>query len=288
MKGIVIAAALILTLAFSAFGDGDVPVFQTAEDFVFAFDSATMPPYAVTNATAVSLSRLSWQGVTASVDGGAPVTLASVGAMGGTLTWTPASAGVWTLRNSVEGEALFTVRHGPYGTQGAGTAASPLLILDALELRDLVSDGAATDGSVFSLQGELEPGEIALPSGWSASVHGGIWLLAASVGGLVSAWDGLDFPVDFKQTGPNRKTKRGEWMPVAYSGDSWCGDAAAASTLAVTPPGGAGSDLPLVGTGTRDIPFATPGTWNLSLAMGNGTLESDILVVGDALFMILK
>lgn len=286
MKRLLLTAALAMSAASVAFCDE--PVFQTADDFVFAFDSATMPPYAVTNATAVILSRLSWQGITASVDGGAAATLAEPGASEAPLLWEPASAGVWTLRNSVEGEATFSVRHGPYGTQGAGTAEDPLKIMDSLELCDLVAGGTAADGSVFSLRDGLEPGAVALPGGWCVAMQEGTFRLGVSVGGMVSSWDGLDFPVDFANEGPNRKTKKREWLPVAYSGDSWCGNAAASSTLTVTPPGDAGADLPFVGTGTYNIPFAKPGTWKLSLAMGNTTLESDILVVGDGFYIICR
>lgn len=282
----IVAIALAMMVVCAAFGD--VPISQTTEDYVFAFDSATIPPYAVTNANEViSLTRLPWQGVTASVDGGAATILVAPGASGAPLLWEPASAGVWTLCNSVEGEVEFTVRHGPYGTQGAGTAVSPLKILDSLELRDLVADGTAADGAVFSLRDGLEPGAIVLPPGWCASMQGGTWSLATSIGGMVSSWDGIDFAVDLKLGGPDRKIHRGEGLPVAYSGDSWCGNASASSTLTVTPPQGAVTVFPLAGSGILEIPLEKTGKWNLALDMGSKTLESEILVSG-GFFLIVK
>ncbi len=82
---------------------------------------------------------------------------------------------------------------------------------------------------------------------------GGVWTLVNSAQGtarigvawpvyndggtLVTSGDSPDYVVDSMQEGPNRKIKRREGLPVAYSGDSWHGGATASSVLPPHRPG---------------------------------------------------
>ena len=90
------------------------------------------------------------------------------------------------------------------------------------------------------------------------------------------------------QEGPNRKIKKREGLPVAYSGDLWHGSGTASSTLTVTQPDGASEDIPLVGTGIYSVPFDMAGLWKLSLVMADTTLESEVDVKGAGFQLIVR
>ena len=70
--------------------------------------------------------------VTATLSGGAALTLVSAAAANGSVALNFNAGGVWTLANSAQGSATFTVRHSIFGTLGEGTSASPAKIVDAL------------------------------------------------------------------------------------------------------------------------------------------------------------
>ncbi len=133
---------------------------------------------------------------------------------------------------------------------------------------------------------------------------GGVWTLVNSAQGtarigvawpvyndggtLVTSGNSQGYAVDSAQEGPNRKIKRKEGLPVAYSGDLWHGSATASSVLTVTPPDGVAENIPLSGSGARSISFAKSGTWNLSLAMADATLESEILVNNHGFYLFVQ
>ncbi len=138
----------------------------------------------------------------------------------------------------------------------------------------LVSDAASAGsapfapdaGGVWTLVNSAQ-GTARIGIAWPVYNDGGI---------LVTSGNSPDWAVDSKQDGPNRKIKRKEGLPVAYSGDLWHGSATASSTLTVTPPGGEAEDVPLTGSGALAITFVKAGIWRLSLAMASATLESEI------------
>ena len=106
---------------------------------------------------------------------------------------------------------------------------------------------------------------------------GGVWKLANSNGetALVGVSWGVHadapapssgatatFAADTVQDGPDRKLKKDEAPPVAYSGDNWHGDLSKAATVTFTPPEGSGIDATTwnkTGTGADTFTFNAKG-----------------------------
>ena len=199
-----------------------------------------------------------------------------------------AAGGVWTAHSTRSGTATFTVRRSLDNTLGAGTAASPAQLVDADELVDY----NAGDGYVFEADawdGLLDA--LVLPSGVRLdAAEGGAWRLASSPDGCEYVWAGTAvFPVDSRQPGPNRTTKRKDALPIAYTGDNWIGNVSKAATLTLTPPEGEFTTLNLAGTGAQPFDFRTPGDWTVLLAMADGTTrEAVVSILGEAFTIIIR
>lgn len=150
----------------------------------------------------------------------------------------------------------------------------------------LVSDAASAGsapfapdaGGVWTLVNSAQ-GKARIGVAWSVYGDGGL---------LVTSGNSPSYPVDSMQEGPNRKIKKREGLPVAYSGDLWHGSGTASSTLTVTQPDGASEDIPLVGTGIYSVPFDMAGLWKLSLVMADTTLESEVDVKGAGFQLIVR
>jgi len=125
-------------------------------------------------------------------------------------------------------------------------------------------------------------GTVDLPQGAGGPVNaGGIWNFANSNGAharIGIAWAvfddggtlaetaaGTGFIVDASQTGPDRKLKKSEVPPVAYSGDDWTGDLSKAATITFTSPGGSATTWSKAGTGADTFTFSERGTWKVEL-----------------------
>ena len=163
MKTYLALLAAPLALAGAAFADGE-PLATTASDFQYALD--TVSPVAVK--AAADMPATLWRASDDAVEVVAPDGTSDT--VSGD-TWSPTAGGLWTLRRKGQGlaqdTALFTARHGLFGTQGAGTAASPAKIVDADELADLVDAGTVGSGYVFTLNGDNSLFDaMALPSGF--------------------------------------------------------------------------------------------------------------------------
>ena len=199
-------------------------------------------------------------------------------------SWTPSSGGLWTLRRKTQlplaEEVTATVRHSLTGTQGAGTAASPAKIVDAEEL----VDEEAGAGYVFSLEGPA--GLLAaldLPAGCGVeSADDGLWRLFSSSDGCLYRWGVAAYPLDALAMGPDRKLGIRDIMPVAYSGDNWIGDVAAASTVTFISPDGTTTPVAKTGTGAdAEFRLDKPGRWTIRLSVGGVTKgEASIAVTG--------
>ena len=185
------------------------------------------------------------------------------------------AGGVWTLENSEQGTATFTVRHSLYGTQGAGTAASPAKLVDGDELVDL----SVGDGYVF----RLEPVEalldaLSIPLGFRlVKVDDTTWRIVTSADGCLYAAAEIVYPIDSVEAGPNRSSKKKEVLPVSYSGDDWVRDMSKASTLTFVAPDGVESTVSLNGTGAAQFKFHTSGVWTVRLTMADGSMKTAIL-----------
>lgn len=194
------------------------------------------------------------------------------------------AGGLWTFANPRQkGEASFIVRHSIYGTLGEGTLASPAKLVDADELVDLEEAGTAGDGYHFTLLGgDSLLSALSVPSGFAiAEVADGLWRMDASAEGCRYTSAAVAYPIDSKQTGPNRRTNTREALPIAYSGDNWHWNASQSATLTITPPEGDTATFPRTGTGVEPFVFDKLGRWGVRLTMENGTvLDSFVDIFG--------
>ena len=197
------------------------------------------------------------------------------------------AGGVWTLENSEQGTATFTVRHSLYGTQGAGTDTSPAKLVDGDELVDLL----AGDGFVFSLEpveGLLD--ELAVPSGFRlVKTDDATWRIVASADGCLYVAGEIVYPADSMEQGPNRTSKKRETLPVAYTGDDWVRDMAKAATVTFVAPSGAETVVNRNGTGKTQFKFETSGIYTVHLTMADGTtLTSTLNIISDGFTVTLR
>lgn len=212
--------------------------------------------------------------VTATLSGGAASTLVSAAAANGSVAPGFNAGGVWTLANSAQGSATFTVRHSIFGTLGEGTSASPAKIVDGLELFDLYLAGTAGNGYVYELVG-VEGLSPLLPPDYGRESAGGN--LLRLVEGGDTAEDTFVTPqtvwfLDSMQGGPDRTIMQRRGYFAAYSGDNWARSATAASTLSVTPPRGTASTQNLTGTGAVPfVPSNGKGDYTVVLTAGSTT-----------------
>lgn len=254
-----------------------------------SFDCDTVVPHAVTSSSAVTLPKYAANAtITVVTPSGKSSTLVS-GASA--YSWTPDEGGMWTVKNSVEGTAEFTVRYTLFpGTEGAGTAESPLKIVDGDELVDLVNESRIDSGTVFSLNGgEGLYSRLECPDGYGVLLLGdGLYRLDESADGLVVASEVADFVADTVGEGPDRRgKKRDPWPGIAFTGDGWAGSADAASTLTVTSPKGVASSNAHVGSGAVEFAPDATGVWTVELSYGSTTLTSAVTVTdfGTVLFV---
>ena len=132
--------------------------------------------------------------------------------------------------------------------------------------------------------------ETAIPSSSLASIltSGGVWTLAGSGYGETLARVGVAWAV-YGETGPNRKIKRGDVLPTAYSGDAWIGDASRASVLTFVSPSGAETTRNLSGTGASEFGFNNIGVWTVSLySPFFGTTQEAEVAVSGGFFLIVR
>ena len=192
---------------------------------------------------------------------------------------------MWTVVNSEQGAATFTVRRSLDGTLGDGTAASPAKLVDCDELRDYGAD----ENYTFTLDGaDGLLSRLVLPVGYRLEEAGeGVWRIVASADGSQYAWAEIVYPADSAREGPDRKTSRKGALPVAYSGDNWLGDAAKAATVVFTSPDGTVTTLDLSGTGARTFAFDALGNWTVALTMADGTTKTATVTIQNTGFMLI-
>ena len=85
------------------------------------------------------------------------------------------------------------------------------------------------------------------------------------------------FAADAVGEGPDRKLKKGETPPVAYSGDDWKGDFSKAATVTFTPPEGSGlaaTTWNRTGKGAEPFTFNAKGVWTVTLKFADNTTRT--------------
>ena len=132
----------------------------------------------------------------------------------------------------------------------------------------------------------------------------GVWRLANSNGGsaLVGvAWGTFDSQwreasadascrMHTEGEGPDRRLKRSEVPPVAYSGDDWHGDLSKAATVTFTPPEGSGLEATTwnkTGTGAQSFTFNEKGMWTVTLTFADNTTRTAHIDIQASGFMII-
>ena len=155
--------------------------------------------------------------------------------------------------------------------------------------------------STTPVSGAVANGTTELAGAFNAD---GVWRLANSNG--VSALVGVawgTFGSQWRQAsadascrmhtegeGPDRKLKKREAPPVAYSGDDWKGDLTKASTITFTPPEGAGLEATTwnkTGKGAEAFTFNAKGDWTVTLAFADGTTKTATITIESAGFMLI-
>lgn len=278
MKHTAIFATLGLLSAAAFVAHADETPLYTTTAFGFSVSEITGVPVSVTSLDAKSLSCLVGESVSSTAPDG---TVAALAAVDGVCTWTPTAGGTWTFCNSLEGDAVFTVRYSLFpGTQGTGTVADPFKIVDDTELADMFAGGVLSEGGAFSLRGPYGIGSLAIPAGYAVDGAGdGVYRLVAASGGFLYGSLPSVCIVDSAKPGPNRSVKDASHMPpFAYSGDGWLGSDTAASTLSfLSPSGTSATEGPFEGWGTFGYALPKRGVWTVTLTMADGTtLESEI------------
>lgn len=203
--------------------------------------------------------------------------LENAAATAGTINWTPATVGSWTLTNSGSGTAVLRIQTLIYGM---GTTDDPVQIGSNSGLTDFISTWSLPIGTIFEINSPATFEDLAIPSGYAiARLSGGLFRLDPLNGELLYTTAASAFDIDSEGDGPNRTTARGTSFPVAYSGDNWLGGDAS-SSLTITPPFGAATTFgSLAGTGARNILFDKVGTWTVALAPASGTPLSAVINV---------
>ena len=281
-----IGSAALLSLPLAAFAD-ESPI-DVSPDCVYSADTLGSPHNIKTAGDQSALrpvTRRAGETVTLVSPSGARTTLVSAESAATSAALTLNAGGVWTVENSVQGTATFTVRHSLCGTQGVGTDASPAKLVDGDELIDL----GAGDGYVF----RLEPvdgllGELKIPSGFRLDMaDGGKWRILTSTDGCLYVGTDTVYPADSKATGPDRATTKKTALPVAYSGDDWVREMSKTATLTITSPDGTETIVERTGTGAEPFKFGKLGEWTVQLAMADGTTRTAIVTINpDAGFVL--
>ncbi len=114
-----------------------------------------------------------------------------------------------------------------------------------------------------------------------ANSNGGSALVGVAWGTFGSQWREASADASCRMhtegEGPDRKLKKSEAPPVAYSGDDWKGDLSKASTITFTPPEGSGLEETTwnkTGRGASAFTFNKKGVWTVELKFANNTTRT--------------
>lgn len=264
------AAALVCALAFAARGDA-TPLGDPSNAATFDLDTNCGVTIRVRSLDALPLTVREGETITQTAPGAfAPAAFYGPAEYAGSVPWSPTEGGTWTLVNSGSGTAVFGVRYSLFASQGSGTAASPLRLVDDDELVDVVASGTARDGTVFTLENSTSITSLDQAAGFGVvSLGDGLYRLKALSDGPLFADEPSAFRLDTERPGPDRKAVKKEDLLIAYTGDGWLGGDAA-STLTVTAPSGTQTDYARTGSGALALRPSEAGVWTLALAQTSG------------------
>ena len=138
----------------------------------------------------------------------------------------------------------------------------------------------------------------------SLAHKGGVWMLTNSAEGTARVgvpWTVFDDSftrssaattsrIDTMLPGPDRKLKKSETPPVAYSGDDWAGDLSKASTITFTPPEGSGLEATTwnkTGSSAAAFTFNAKGVWTVTLTFADNTTRTAHINIQTAGFVLI-
>lgn len=215
-----------------------------------------------------------------------------------------------TLLAETGNAATFRAWHREDATYAVMSAAELLSLMPATyRAGETVTATSPSGVATAVVSSPASDGTVDLPQGAGGPVNaGGIWNLANSNGAharigiawaifddggtLVETAAGTGFIADAAQAGPDRKLKKREVPPVAYSGDDWAGDLSKASTITFTPPADSGleatvwDDLP-GGNGARAFTFNVKGVWTVTLTFADNTTRTAQIDIQTAGFVLI-
>ena len=221
-----------------------------------------------------------------------------------------AAADDGTLLAETESAATFRVWSSADATYAVMSAAELSSLMPATyAVSETVTATSPSGVATAVVSSPASDGTVDLPQGTGGPINaGGIWSLANSNGAQARigiAWAvfddggtlaetsaGTGFIADAAQAGPDRKLKKREVPPVAYSGDDWAGDLYKAATVTFTPPESSGleattwDDLP-GGNGARAFTFNARGVWTVTLTFADNTTRTAQIDIQTAGFMLI-
>jgi len=198
-----------------------------------------------------------------------------------------------------------------YGGVRMDTSGRPIVLSSQSDVSDLATwpvtyragetvTAIAPDGGSVALVASAAPSA----GGVSFSpTTGGLWRLVNSNGKEVPvgvSWSvyGEAWSLDFTSTapikahtvgdGPDRKARRQDIPPVAYSGDDWHSSLSAAATVTFISPSGVATQLNLTGTGATQFTFRESGLWTIRLVMADGTTREAEVFIPSGFFLIVR
>ncbi len=163
----------------------------------------------------------------------------------------------------------------------------------------------APDGTTATVVADAAvAGGATLAVGAGGLASDGLWRLDNSNGSVAfvgvawetfgAAWrqasDGRTMALDTLAEGPDRKLKKSEVPPVAYSGDDWAGDLSKAATITFTPPEGSGLEATTwnkTGKGAEAFTFNAKGDWTVALAFADGTTKTATITIKSTGFTLV-
>ena len=280
----IVASVVLLPI----FGDEILPVFSPA--YSFSIDT-TGEASVVKTLEPIELKYNVAQTIDATcVDHGILENILEKSQDLGVSPWTPSCGGKWVLSNSVEGVAVFYVRHSLFPEKwGAGTEADPAEIIDNDEIVEMVESGTAAEGFVFSLGGAGFIGSLMLPADAALEeISDGTYRIVSADSGFLFKSSSKPFAIDTFRSGPDRRWRFGEMMPLAYTGDNWIGAHDAASVIEIVSPSGTDSRIEFSGTGAYEFCPQERGVWGVKLKNVFGEYMGNISVLYDSLVISVR
>ena len=253
-----------------------------SDAYTYPLDTCASPRFVKTSDElgefAAGTWRTTWQTsdtVTLTAPDGTVQTLVADAASAGFTALTPDAGGVWTLCNASGGTFEIAVRHSLFGTEGDGTAANPLKVVDEDEISAL-DVASLTEGFHIELcgPGSVGLGSLSLGEGLVlVGVGDSTWRVATAPGDGVAAvgatvvWrlDSRPSPLAVKTDVELAEFEAGSWRATWRAGD----------TVTLTAPDGTARTLvaDAASVGSAVLEFNAGGLWALTnTVQGNAAI----------------